>query len=326
VSLLKALVTGGAGFIGSNLVGRLVNKGFKVKIIDNLTSGKLSNIKKYINEGSAEFIYCDLKYVKPKELAQYFVDVDVVYHLAANPEVRVSVTEPEIHFKENVVATFNVLEACRLASVPLLVFTSSSTVYGDAKVFPTPEDYTPLEPISVYGASKLASENMIITYSMLYGIKAVILRLANIVGPNQTHGVIVDFINKLRRNPQELEILGDGTQKKSYLHINDLLKAFDIVVEFMEGKSRKSYDIFNVGNEDWITVREIADIVVEEMGLRNVKYIFKPGTKDGRGWIGDVKFMLLDIRKLKSIGWKPELSSSDAIRLTVRSLLGINDG
>ena len=326
MSLLKALVTGGAGFIGSNLVRHLVSKGFKVKIIDNLTSGKLSNIKKYINEGSAEFIYCDLKYVKPKELAQYFVDVDVVYHLAANPEVRVSVTEPEIHFKENVVATFNVLEACRLASVPLLVFTSSSTVYGDAKVFPTPEDYTPLEPISVYGASKLASENMIITYSMLYGIKAVILRLANIVGPNQTHGVIVDFINKLRRNPQELEILGDGTQKKSYLHINDLLKAFDIVVEFMEGKSRKSYDIFNVGNEDWITVREIADIVVEEMGLRNVKYIFKPGTKDGRGWIGDVKFMLLDIRKLKSIGWKPELSSSDAIRLTVRSLLGINDG
>jgi len=315
------IVTGGAGFIGSNLVRYLTNKGFRVKVIDNLSSGNINNIKDLVNKGLINFLKMDLKFIKPNELKQVFSNSRVVYHLAANPEVRVSVVNPQVHFYENVVATFNVLEACRLAGVDVLVFTSSSTVYGDAKKLPTPEDYHPLVPISIYGAAKLASENLIITYSKLYGFKALILRLANIVGPYQTHGVIVDFIRKLKRNPKVLEILGDGAQRKSYLHISDLLSAIDVTLDYIL-KSSMNFEIFNVGNNDWVTVKEIADIVVDEMGLNNVKYVFRPGTKDGRGWVGDVKFMLLDISKITSIGWKPKYSSATAIRLAVRALLG----
>ncbi len=314
-------VTGGAGFIGSNLVNYLVRKGYDVIVIDNLSSGKEEFISDAVRSGGARLIKLDLKRVRPNELAKYLNDVKTLYHLAANPEVRISVTSPEIHFNENILATFNVLEACRLGGIKEFVFTSSSTVYGDATKFPTPEDYHPLIPISIYGAAKLACEYLIITYSVLYGIKSLILRLANIVGPNQSHGVIVDFIRKLRSNPTVLEILGDGTQRKSYLHVSDLLSAIDVTLNFLRTSS-SSFEVFNVGNRDWITVKEIADIVVEEMGLTNVKYVFKPATKDGRGWKGDVKFMLLDISKLMKLGWSPRYSSAEAIRLTVRTLLG----
>jgi len=317
----EIVVTGGAGFIGSNLVRHLVSKGIKVKVIDNLSSGNINNIKDLINKGLVSFFKIDLKHISPYDLKNLFQESDVIYHLAANPEVKVSVINPQVHFYENVVATFNVLEACRLADVNVLVFTSSSTVYGDAKKLPTPENYHPLIPISMYGAAKLASENLIITYSKLYGFKALILRLANIVGPYQTHGVIVDFIRKLRQNPRILEILGDGTQRKSYLHVYDLLNAIDVALNYILNSSN-NFEIFNVGNNDWVTVKEIADIVVNEMGLSNVKYVFKPGTKDGRGWVGDVKFMLLDIGKITSIGWRPRYSSATAIRLAVRALLG----
>ena len=315
------VVTGGAGFIGSNLVNHLVRNDYDVIIIDNLSSGREEFIKDALNSGKAKLIKLDLKKVPPNELSRILSGAKTVYHLAANPEVRVSVTNPKIHFDENVVATFNVIEACRLGDVGELVFTSSSTVYGDAKVFPTPEDYQPLIPISVYGAAKLACEYLIITYSVLYGIKSLILRLANIVGPNQSHGVIVDFIRKLKNNPNVLEILGDGTQRKSYLYMSDLLSAMDITLKHLR-QSSSSFEVYNVGNKDWITVKEIADIVVNEMGLKNVKYVYKPATKDGRGWKGDVKFMLLDIKKLMKIGWSPKCTSAEAIRLTVRNLLG----
>jgi UDP-glucose 4-epimerase len=316
---LRAIVTGGAGFIGSHLVEFLVDKGYEVLVIDNLSSGRYEIIKPLIDRNKINFIKADLKKFN-KEWTRLFKDIDVVYHLAANPEVRVSVTEPRIHFDENVLATFNVLEACRLNNVRFLVFASSSTVYGDADKFPTPESYQPLEPISVYGAAKLASENLIITYSKLYGIKSLILRFANIVGPRQTHGVIIDFIKKLRNNPFELEILGDGTQKKSYLYIYDLITAMHSAIHYMETMG-SLYEVFNVGNEDWVTVKEIADIVVNVMGLKDVRYIFSPATKDGRGWIGDVKFMLLDITKIKSTGWKPSMNSAEAIRKTAEYLI-----
>ena len=317
---INVVVTGGAGFIGSHLVDYLVNKYGRVIVIDNLSSGRLENIRRHIDEGSVEFHRIDLKRSEPKELVDIIRGSTIIYHLAANPEVRVSVTHPRIHFEENVLATFNLLEACRLAKIKLLVFTSSSTVYGDAKKLPTPEDYSPLLPISVYGASKLACENLIITYSMLYGFKSLILRLANIVGPRQTHGVIIDFINKLKRNPEVLEILGDGTQKKSYLYIDDLLRAIEITVNYII-ESNASFEVFNVGNKDWITVNEIADIVTRELGLTNVKYVYRLATKDGRGWVGDVKFMLLDISKLMKLGWRPIYSSKEAIRLTTKHLI-----
>lgn len=315
----KAVVTGGAGFIGSYIVDRLADAGVEeIVVIDNLSSGSLGNIARHIGKPYLRFVKADLK--RFGEWAEEFRGADVVFHFAANPEVRISATEPRIHFEENLVATFNVLEASRLGDVRLHVFASSSTVYGEAEKIPTPEDYHPLNPISVYGAVKLGGEALYTAYSNLYGFKSLIARYANIIGPRSTHGVIVDFVRKLMRNPRELEILGDGTQRKSYLYVEEAVDATLHALRYTAERGR-NVEVFNIGNEDWVTVVEIADIVVEEMGLRNVRYRFRPATPDGRGWPGDVKLMLLDISRLKSIGWRPRISSREAVRLTARSVI-----
>lgn len=317
---MNIVITGGAGFIGSYLVDHYVEKGFKVIVLDNLSSGSLKNIEKWLNLNNFQFIKVDLKYINDDVINIFKKGIDVVFHYAANPEVRISIIEPEVHYRENVEATFNILELCRKFEVKYLVFASSSTVYGDAKVIPTPEDH-PLEPVSIYGACKLACEVMIRTYSKLYNIKSLILRYANIIGARSNHGVIIDFIKKLRSNPRELEILGDGKQRKSYLHISDTIDATVRLVDYIIN-NEINFDVFNVGNEDWITVKEIADIVTHEMKLRSVKYIYKPATSNGRGWIGDVKYMLLSIEKLKkTINWKPKMNSKEAVRQTVKELL-----
>ena len=318
----KVVVTGGAGFIGSHLVDFIVDRELanEIIVIDNLSSGSLDNIAQHIDKPYLKFVQSDLK-VYDSKWTKHFKESEVVFHFAANPDVRTSVVNPRTHFEENIVATFNVLEACRVHDVELIVFASSSTVYGETKHIPTPENHYPLEPISIYGASKLSAEILITTYSRLYGIKSLILRYANIIGPRCNHGVIVDFIRKLKANPQILEILGDGTQRKSYLHVYDAVDATLFLVNYVL-KHSLLYEIFNVGNVDWITVLEIANIVVREMGLKNVKYVFKPATSDGRGWVGDVKFMLLDISKLQSLGWRPSMNSGEAVRRTVRALLG----
>jgi len=307
------LVTGGAGFIGSHLVDELLKRGFNVRVIDNLSSGSLENIKHNIGNRGFEFIRGDLK--NPRDSLKAVKDVEVVFHLAANPEVRVSTIAPKIHFRENVVATFNLLEACRkVGTVEKFVFASSSTVYGDAKVFPTPENHE-LKPISIYGASKVACESLICSYAYLYGFKAASLRYANIVGPRLKHGVIYDFLMKLKRNPKVLEVLGDGFQKKSYLYISDAIEATLLVAD----KLTEKFETYNVGNEDWITVAEIAKIVSKAAGVKP-KIVFTGGTPDGRGWLGDVKYMLLSIEKIKKLGWKPKHTSREAIELTAKAL------
>ncbi len=315
----KAIVTGGAGFIGSYIVEELLSKGYEVTVIDNMSSGSQENLRGVIDNPNLRIIRADLK--EPNDIwVNEFKKAEIVFHYAANPEVRVSSVNPRIHFNENLLTTFNVLEASRQGSVKYIVFASTSTVYGDARRLPTPEDYYPLEPISVYGSVKLASEYLHITYSKLYGLKSLIIRYANVIGSRSRHGVIYDFILKLKNNPRKLEILGDGTQRKSYIYVTDAVNGTLFLFEkFLE--RGKDYEIYNIGNTDWITVREIADIVVEEMGLENVEYTYKPMTSDGRGWPGDVKIMLLDISKARSLGWKPSLSSKEAVRLTARALL-----
>ena len=208
------LITGGCGFIGSHIVDKLIDQNFEVYVIDNLSSGKIEFIKHHFNNSKFKFIQLDLKdFNKCLEILKD-IKPEIIIHMAANPEVRISVTDPEIHFRENIVVTFNLLEACRKVDcVKKFAFASSSTVYGDAKVFPTPENYE-LKPISVYGACKIACEALICSYSYLYGFQGIVLRYANIIGPRLRHGVIYDFIMKLKNNPTELEILGDGTQKK----------------------------------------------------------------------------------------------------------------
>ena len=315
---MKVLVTGGAGFIGSHLVDSLMNQGYHVRVVDSFSAGRIENIKQWLNHPRFQLIKGDLR--NPTVAVEAVKGVDIVYHLAANPEVRMSAQKPQEIYENNVTVTYNLLEAMRKYNVKHIVFTSSSTVYGEAKKIPTPEDYAPLEPISVYGASKLACDALISGYAYTFKIKSLVLRLANIVGKRSNHGVIYDFIMKLRKNPKKLEVLGDGTQRKSYLHIRDCINAILHLNKVFTGED-KLYDIYNVGSEDWITVREIADIVVKEMGLENVEYYFTGGVDGGRGWLGDVKLMLLDITKAKSKGWHPTMNSRDTVRRAAKELL-----
>jgi len=312
----KIFVTGGAGFIGSHMVDRLCKDEKEVVVFDNLISGKLENIKQWMKKSNFKFVCGDL--LKPASILKPLSECETVFHLAANPEVRVGTTDPKVHYEQNMTATFNLLEAVRkVGCIKNFVFTSSSTVYGDAEEIPTPEDYAPLKPISIYGASKLASEALIMSYAYTYGFNAIIYRLANIIGPRAQHGVICDFVNKLTKNPKQLEILGDGTQRKSYLYIDDCIDAMLTGMNHLHGR----VEIYNVGSEDQVNVKVIADIVCQEMGLRDVEYVYTGGVDGGRGWKGDVKVMLLSIEKIKELGWKPKLSSRQAVQKTVKAIL-----
>jgi len=306
-------VTGGAGFIGSHLVDSLCEKN-EVTVLDNLSSGKLQNVEKWVNEPNFTFVREDL--LKPKKIDEYLPNCDIVFHLAADPDIKAGSTDRKAHFEQNLTATFNLLEAIRKAgNVKKMAFTSSSTVYGEPEKIPTPEDYAPLNPISAYGAFKLASEVLITFYARTYGFDAVIYRLANITGDRAQHGIVGDFVNKLSTNPKELEILGDGTQKKSYLDVEDCVNAFLVGIR----ENHNGVATYNVGSEDQVDVREIANIACEEMGLKDVKYVFTGGVDGGRGWPGDVKVMLLNTEKIRSLGWKPALNSSQAVRKAVKA-------
>jgi UDP-glucose 4-epimerase len=306
---VRIVVTGGAGFLGSHLVDGLVAEGYEVVVVDNLSSGK----REYVNK-AAELYIRDLK--DP----DWGVGIrgDVVFHFAANPEVRLSATEPVVHFNENVLATFHVLEWARQTGVRTVVFASSSTVYGDAEVIPTPEE-EPYRPISVYGAAKAAGEVMCGAYARLYGLRCLMLRYANVVGPRLRHGVIYDFIMKLKKNPNVLEVLGDGTQRKSYLYVTDAVDATISAWKKME-ELQLPFLAVNVGNVDAISVLEIAQIVADVLKLKpEIRLV--PVTPDGRGWPGDVKYMTLSIAKLtKMTGWRPTMSSAEAVRKATEDL------
>ena len=311
--MAKVLVTGGAGFMGSHLVRRLLREGYDVVCFDNFSSGRLENIEELLSLPNFKLVRGDLR--EHKDITNAIKGCSTVFHLAANPEVRIG--DPREHFDNNLLASFNLLEAMRRHDVGTIVFASSSTVYGDASILPTPEDYTPLEPISTYGASKLGVEALISAYSHTYGIRGIILRYANVVGPRISRGVVYDFVQKLRRNPKVLEVLGDGLQKKSYIWIEDAIDATMIAWLCSKG----IYAVYNVGSEDAIEVRRIAEIVIEEMGLRDVNIYYTGGVDGGRGWKGDVKFMHLDVSRLKALGWAPKFKSEDAIRMTIRWLI-----
>jgi len=310
---VRVLVTGGAGFIGSHLVDRLVSEGYAVKVVDNLSSGRLENLRRHVESKSVELVLGDLK--DPEVALRVVERVEVVFHFAANPEVRVSTTNPEVHFRENVVATFNLLEAMRKREAKELVFASSSSVYGEPEEIPVGED-APVRPISVYGASKAACESLIHAYSKLYGIKAVILRYANVVGPRLRHGVVWDFVVKLRRNPRELEILGDGKQTRSYIYVDDAIEATMIAWR----RTSTQLEVYNVGSEDWITVDEVANIIIDVMGLTNVEKVYKP-MLHGVGWPGDVKRIALKTDKLKQLGFSPKLNSRESVKIATIHLL-----
>ncbi len=311
----RVLVTGVAGFIGSHLTDRLLEMGTEVVGYDNLSSGKMEFLQGAMKSERFRLIEGDV--LDPTALKEAMKGIDTVFHLAANPDVRLGESDSRIHFRQNVEATQNVLEAMRELGVKNMVFTSTSTVYGDAEVIPTPESYGPTIPISLYGASKLASEAMISGFCHTYDMNAVIYRFANVVGPRSNHGVTFDFVNKLRKDPKKLVILGDGRQKKSYTHVFDTIDA--IIFGAENGKER--VEIFNMGSEDYIDVVTVANIVTDVMGLEDVEYEFTGGVDGGRGWKGDVRFMQLSIEKLKKMGWRPKYSSAESVRMTAQSII-----
>ncbi|AEB69512.1 MULTISPECIES: NAD-dependent epimerase/dehydratase family protein [Methanothrix] len=307
------LVTGGAGFIGSHLVERLLLDN-EVTVLDNFSSGRIEFLEPYRDIPDFHLLTGDL--MNPKILDNAVSGKDFIFHLAANPDVKLGSEDTHVHLEQNVLATYNLLEAMRKNDVRQMAFTSTSTVYGEAAQVPTPEDYGPLLPISLYGASKLSCEALISSYCHTFQMQSWIYRFANIVGERGTHGVLVDFIRKLRENSGKLEILGSGKQRKSYLEVKDCIRAMIHAVEHSSGE----VNVFNIGSEDSVDVTEIADIVVGQMGLDRVEYNYTGGI-DGRGWRGDVKLMLLSIEKIKRLGWSPELGSARALEVAVRALL-----
>ena len=307
------IVTGGAGFIGSHLVDRLVKRDEHVVVLDNFSSGELE----FLYESIEEITLIDIDLLKDN-FDDYLKGAKIVYHLAANPEVQLGITKPEVMQEQNVDVTERVLKAMKRTGCDRIVFTSTSTVYGDAKKIPTPENAA-LKPISAYGSSKLDAEKLIETYCKEEGFRGVSYRFANCVGPRSNHGVTYDFVHKLKAESEVLEILGDGTQHKSYFHVEDCISA---VLAKNPGElcGKGEFVALNVGSKDAIDVVTLANQVCKAMKLKDVGYKFTGGVDGGRGWKGDVKKMRLDIKAMKSHGWSPNYTSRKAILETAKWL------
>jgi len=312
---MNALITGGAGFIGSHLTNRLLSaeKAAKVVIYDNFTSGQRSYLEAFRSDPRLSVVEGALKDID--RLVAAMKECDTVFHLAANPDIAKAVTQPDIDFWEGTYLTQNVVEAMRRSGAKRIFYTSGSGVYGERPEIDFPEDYGPCIPISTYGASKLGSESLIAAYCHLFGIIGRAFRFANVVGPRQTHGVGYDFIRRLKSDPTVLRILGDGTQRKSYIHVDDVLDAIFLV----SANRGKPYDVFNVATDDYVTVREIADLAVTIAGLslEKVRYDFSGGD---RGWKGDVPVVRFDCSKIRGLGWKNRRSSIEALSDAMKAM------
>ncbi len=315
-SVRRVIVTGGAGFVGSHFVDFLMNGGLSVEVIDDLSSGRTENLSQW--KGNPHLGLSKINLEDSTALQAVKGDFQLLLHMAANPEVRAAEKSPMRYIKQHSEMTRNALEFCRQRDIPNFILASSSTVYGDAEVLPTPEVYEPLNPVSVYGRMKLECEQLLSRACMEGGLRGLILRFANIVGPRSNHGIVYDLIRKLQADPKHLEILGDGTQRKSYLHVADCVEASLQGVKSHLTSAQKT-DILNIGNTDWIYISRIAEIAAEAMGLKGVGFVYKRASADGRGWKGDVKEMRLDIARITGLGWRPRYSSEDAVRLAAKA-------
>jgi UDP-glucose 4-epimerase len=310
------VVTGGAGAIGAVLTRALAEAGHSVRVIDNLSSGRRDRLAPLEPLRKVQFHKYDLR--ESAGLSRIFRGAESVWHLAANPNIQKGTENPRLDLEHGTLATAHVLEAARKADVRRILFSSSSVVYGLPTVFPTPESYGPLLPQSQYGAAKLASEAMISAHCYSYGMQGWIFRFANVVGPGMTHGVIYDFIQKLRRDPTRLEVLGDGNQAKTYLWVDDCIAAMRLAEE----RAREPVNVFNLGTEQQVPVREIAARVVKVFGGRaRIEY-----TGGKQGWVGDIPQQRLSLDRIRGLGWSPRLDSSavvDQAIATTRSELGL---
>jgi UDP-glucose 4-epimerase len=313
---MKVLVTGGAGCIGSELVGELLSRGHQVECLDNLSSGKMEHINRFLDDKNFSFINGDI--LNPADIDKCAKNVEVVFHLAANPDIKYRDGDrTDKDLQQNTLGTYNVLEAMRKNNVKKIVFSSSSAVYGEAQRTPTTEDYGPLMPESLYGASKLACEGLISSYCHMFGFQAWIFRFANIVGGKSRKTgttVISDFISKLRSNPHELTILGNGRQSKSYLIVEECVSGILFGLE----NAHDIINIYNLSPGDSVSVDEIANVVIKEMNLSNVE---KKYSGSERGWPGDVPKVVLDSNRMDKLGWKSKYTSKNAIVIATRALI-----
>ncbi|MGC8561610.1 MAG: NAD-dependent epimerase/dehydratase family protein [Thermoplasmata archaeon] len=307
----KILVTGAAGFIGSNLVESLIKDNYVIGV-DNLSSGRKENIEGFLD--SKNFVFKKIDVKDTDSLKKEMDGVQIVFHLSANADVRKGFSDSGVDFRENVQATVSVLEAMRAKDVSDIIFSSTSAVYGNAAIIPTPELYGPLMPISHYGASKLAAEAFIFSFSSNYGFRSSVFRFANVVGRRGTHGAIADFISKLKKDGTVLDVLGDGTQKKSYIYVDDCVNGMILLHGKEDG-------LFNLGTRGRTSVREIAEMTVERYSPgAKINYVGGPG---GAGWVGDVKYAGLDITKAQRNGWEYMIDSNDAVRKAIEDA-GVN--
>ena len=310
---MRALVTGGAGFIGSHLIDRLVARGDDVVVIDNLSSGDVGFIQPHIDNGRVRLVEGDI--CNPADVGRAMaMEIDCVFHLAANPDIRLGTRITDTDLQQGTVATYNILEAMRLNDVDRIVFASSSVVYGEDAPLPTPEDHGPCMPISLYGASKQAGEGLISSWVGTFGLQAWIFRFANIIGARGTHGVIFDFIHKLKNDPTRLEVLGNGLQEKSYMEVGDCVDAMLHVMS----NAHQPLNLFNLGSHDTASVRKIAEIVVEVTGCADARIEYTGGD---RGWAGDIPRARLGIDKMLQTGFDVTMNSEEAIRHTATCLL-----
>jgi UDP-glucose 4-epimerase len=314
---LKCLVTGAAGFIGSHLTDALLARGHRVVGMDNMSTGQerfLENARR-----SDLFTLALGDVLDASKLSAAMRDVDVVYHMAANADIRGGVASPRKDLEQNTVATFEVLEAMRQAGTKRIVFASSAAVLGEPNVFPTPEHCAIPAQTSLYGASKMAGEGLVSSYCESYGFEGYAFRFVSVLGPRYPHGHVFDFVKQLLDAPKKLKILGDGSQRKSYLHVEDCVRALIHICEEVRPANRpsKRFEVYHLGVPEACLVSDSARWICDEMGLEpQVEF----GTGD-RGWIGDNPVVLLDVRKALSTGWRPTYSIESSIRQTVRWLL-----
>ena len=305
---MKAFVTGAAGFVGSNLVDALLLRGDTVVGYDNFSTGFQEFLAGAMRSSKFELLRGDL--LDTSRLTSAVNGCDIVFHLAANADVRFGTDHPMLDLEQNTTGTFRILEAMRATGVRRIVFSSTGSVYGETTVIPTPENAPFPVQTSLYGASKVACEGLISAYSEGFGFQGLVFRFVSILGPRYTHGHIVDFYRQLRSDPLHLLILGDGRQKKSYLHISDCIAAILTAVE----KSQVKYDVFNLGTDEYCEVNDLVGWIASELQLDPIRKY----TGGQRGWIGDNTFILLDCRRMRALGWRPHHTIENSVRETTR--------
>lgn len=308
---MKALVTGGAGFIGTHLVRELLNRGIEVVCVDNFTLGNRENVDCFLENPNYKFYNLNIE--ETEKFCETLKDerIDIVYHLAANSDIQKGGRMPSVDFNDTFMTTYSTLEFMRKNEIKKLFFASTSAIYGDKKELLT-ETLGGLSPISYYGGAKYASEGFISSYTFMNDLNTVIFRFPNVIGPNLTHGVIYDFVRKLQNNPNELEILGDGHQTKPYLYVLDLV---DAILQFtLDKEMKQGVEIYNAGVETATSVTTIANIVCEVLGYNNVKYNYTGGIG---GWKGDVPKFQYDLTKIHNEGWSAQHTSDESVRETV---------